>query len=252
MRIVRSILLMVLLTTMPFAGCLEPVEDLEAPGPIESTTYVNMTVSYMTREGGNRTGTMLIQLDPVNAPLATDSFLKHVETGAYIGVTFHRVIDRFMIQGGDIECGRQNSTCRAGLGGYAADFYGLCDGVPSGERCANATEFTLPNEPHGGNRTHSEFTVSMANRGPDTGGSQFFILDEGISASYLDHHDEKDCAYPASCHTIFGEVVNGTEHVDGISQTATDNSDRPTHPVTILALEQVPPPQPTQPTLATE
>ena len=52
MRIVRSILLMVLLTTMPFAGCLEPVEDLEAPGPIESTTYVNMTVSYMTREGG--------------------------------------------------------------------------------------------------------------------------------------------------------------------------------------------------------
>ena len=121
-----------------------------------------------------------------------------------------------------------------------------------GERCANATEFTLPNEPHGGNRTHSEFTVSMANRGPDTGGSQFFILDEGISASYLDHHDEKDCAYPASCHTIFGEVVNGTEHVDGISQTATDNSDRPTHPVTILALEQVPPPQPTQPTQATE
>ena len=110
------------------------------------------------------------------------------------------------------------------------DFYGLCDGVPSGERCANATEFTLPNEPHGGNRTHSEFTVSMANRGPDTGGSQFFILDEGIETDLapvmlLDHHDEKDCAYPedgrvTSCHTIFGEVVNGTEHVDGISQTA--------------------------------
>ena len=62
--------------------------------------------------------------------------------------------------------------------------------------------------------------------------------------------DARSCYYEKG--ELEGGGEHGAEHVDGISQTATDNSDRPTHPVTILALEQVPPPQPTQPTQATE
>ena len=78
---------------------------------------------------------------------------------------------------------------------------------------------TLPEE-SSADLSHVPFALSMANAGMNTGGSQFFIVDNGSNPTHLDHAPGKDCRN-ASCHTIFGHVVGGMMHVDAISQVPT-------------------------------
>ena len=204
-------------------------------GPEGVDEFVSMRVAYTDASGEEVEGRMLIQLDHVNAPLAADSFAKHVRNGAYDGVAFHRTIDDFMIQGGDITCGIEGATCTAGTGGHAADFYGLCDGRPSLTPCSSETQYSLPDEATN-NVTHEPYRIAMANSGPDSGGSQFYIMDEDSFPTNLDYTPGKDCT-PAqvSCHTLFGEVIEGREHVRAIAEGPTGANDVPTNPVTILS-----------------
>ena len=126
-------------------------------------------------------------------PITTGNFEKLVGEGFYNGVIFHRIIDGFMIQGGDPE--------GTGMGGPG---YEIKD------------EFT-----HTGGNKNERGTISMANAGPNTGGSQFFI--NLINNDFLDGK-----------HPVFGIVVEGMDIVDKIAKVQVDGSDRPLEEVKII------------------
>jgi len=126
-------------------------------------------------------------------PITAGNFENLVKEGFYDGVIFHRIIDGFMIQGGD-----PTGTGRGGPG-YAIE-----------------DEFT-----HEGGNKNDRGTISMANAGPNTGGSQFFI--NLVDNNFLD-----------SKHPAFGKVIEGMDVVDKIAKIETDASDRPLKEVKII------------------
>jgi peptidylprolyl isomerase len=140
-------------------------------------------------------GEILLRLRP-DMPITAGNFEKLVRKGFYNGTIFHRVIARFMIQGGD--------PAGSGRGGPG---YTIKD------------EFTARNR-------NSRGTIAMANAGPNTGGSQFFI--NLVDNRHLD-----------SKHPVFGEVIKGMEVVDAIAKVPTDSGDRPRTPVRILKAEVI-------------
>ena len=131
-------------------------------------------------------------------PITTGNFQSLVEKGFYDGVIFHRVIEDFMIQGGDPE--------GTGMGGPG---YNIDD------------EFTDHNRNDRG-------TISMANSGPNTGGSQFFI--NLVDNNYLDDR-----------HPAFGKIIEGMDVVDAIGKVETDSGDRPLQEVKIIRASIVSP-----------
>jgi cyclophilin family peptidyl-prolyl cis-trans isomerase len=136
-------------------------------------------------------GTFRIELFEDTAPKTAGNFISLVEKGFYDGLTFHRVIDGFMIQGGD----------------------------PKGDG-TGGPGYTIEDEFGEGLRHDSEGVLSMANAGPGTGGSQFFIT--LAPTPWLDGK-----------HAIFGKVVGGMDVVRAIGKVQTDQMDRPLEPVTI-------------------
>ena len=135
-------------------------------------------------------GDITIQLDPA-MPITAGNFEQLSRSGFYNGVIFHRVIDGFMIQGGD--------PTGTGMGGPG---YKIPD------------EFTPRNRNDRG-------TISMANAGPNTGGSQFFI--NLVNNNFLD-----------SKHPVFGKVIAGMDVIDAIAKVPTDMNDRPRAEIKIL------------------
>lgn len=123
-------------------------------------------------------GTMTIEFFEKDAPNTVANFVKLAESGYYDGITFHRVIPNFMIQGGD------PSGTGAGGPGYSID-----------------CELT------GENQYHDRGVLSMAHRGRNTGGSQFFICHNRQNTAHLDRN-----------HTVFGKVVEGLDVIDQIRQ----------------------------------
>jgi cyclophilin family peptidyl-prolyl cis-trans isomerase len=130
-------------------------------------------------------GNFTIELFEQQAPKTVENFVTLAEKKFYDGVIFHRVIDGFMIQGGD-----PTGTGRGGPGYQFAD------------------EF------HPQLKHNSEGTLSMANAGPNTNGSQFFI-----TLTATPHLDGK--------HAVFGKVVEGIDVVKKIGKTPTKAGDRP-------------------------
>ena len=139
-------------------------------------------------------GPITIELFDEDAPKTVDNFKKLAGDGFYDGLIFHRVIRDFMIQGG----------CPQGTG----------TGGPG---------YTFEDEINAHKIVRG--TLAMANAGPNTNGSQFFI----VTAEATPWLDGK--------HTVFGRVANGMDVVDSISGTATDGSDRPLEEVTIERVE---------------
>lgn len=135
-------------------------------------------------------GSVVLELRS-DMPITAGNFKKLVSQGYYDGIIFHRIISGFMLQGGDPE--------GTGAGGPG---YKIKD------------EFTSDNRNVRG-------TISMANAGPNTGGSQFFI--NLVDNNFLDGK-----------HPVFGHVVEGMEVVDKISAVRTDASDRPLAEVKIV------------------
>eukprot|EP00002_Diphylleia_rotans_P027186 TRINITY_DN5440_c0_g1_i1.p1 TRINITY_DN5440_c0_g1~~TRINITY_DN5440_c0_g1_i1.p1 ORF type:complete len:628 (-),score=130.09 TRINITY_DN5440_c0_g1_i1:69-1952(-) len=132
-------------------------------------------------------------------PLASENFITHCENNYYVGVIFHRSIRNFMVQGGD--------PTGKGTGGQSIW------GRPFED------EFNI-----GGGLTHSgRGILSMANSGPASNGSQFFITYK--SAKHLDNK-----------HTVFGKLVGGMETLDLIEKVPTDEQDRPVEEIKIIAI----------------
>lgn len=169
-------------------------------------------------------GAIKIKLFPELAPKTVENFLTHAENGYYDGIIFHRVIEDFMIQGGD--------PTGTGMGGesiYGEEF---------------EDEFSM-------NLFNLRGALSMANAGPNTNGSQFFIVQasqapgtveqlksggwpDEIAEAYVEmggtpHLDQK--------HTVFGQVVEGMDIVDQMAVVEKDANDKPVEDITIDSIE---------------
>ena len=140
-------------------------------------------------------GVFVAQMFEEKAPQTTKNFIELTEKGFYNGVIFHRVIDGFMIQGGD-----PTGTGRGGPGYRIKDEFG--EGLVH----------------------DSEGILSMANAGPDTGGSQFFIT--LAPTPWLNGH-----------HAVFGKIIKGMDVVREIGAVATNFQDRPLDPVVMEKVE---------------
>ncbi len=136
-------------------------------------------------------GTFRVQLDEEEMPITAGNFIKLAEKGFYNGTIFHRVIDNFMVQGGD--------PTGTGMGGPG---YTIKD------------EFSKNNH-------NKKGTISMANAGPNTGGSQFFI--NLVDNLYLDGK-----------HPVFGHVVEGMEVVQKMGKAKTNRNDKPLIDIKII------------------
>lgn len=153
---------------------------------------VDLSTTYTAKVQTNH-GVITLELLPERSPQTVNNFVFLAREGFYDGVIFHRVIKGFMIQGGD--------PTGTGTGGPGYKFRDELEG----------------------NGTYSRGTVAMANSGPNTNGSQFFIM-------------HKDGGLPHS-YTIFGQVTDGIEVVDSIAESETDRSDRPQSEVMISTIE---------------
>jgi cyclophilin family peptidyl-prolyl cis-trans isomerase len=175
-------------------------------------------IAVMTVSWGGQSVNITIELHRDDAPIHVDNFVKLAERGEYTNVIFHRIINDFMIQGGDFE--RQD-----GMGGYAAEFYGYCDGQSSASPCSSETQFTIPDEADNG-LLHDSCVISMAKTGdPNTGGSQFFLIPEDSNPTHLD-----------GLHTVFGTITSGCGYVTQISEVPVDGDDKP---ISTVILESV-------------
>ena len=207
-------------------GCIESEDSTNSNGDNHilyegNSSFVTMNIIHAeSADNATLTYTIEIELYHDLAPIHTDNMRSLAQAGMYDNVTFHRIIDNFMIQGGDFE----NND---GTGGYAAHWYGYCDGqyMSNSADCDSETLYTLPDEADNGLR-HLPCMVSMAKTSqPNTGGSQFFIMPDDIT-----EHD-----WLNGVHTVFGKVTSGCEHVTTLSEVETGAYDRPVIPVIITS-----------------
>lgn len=143
-------------------------------------------------------GEITLELDAAATPKTVTNFVVLAQAGYYDSLTFHRVIPDFMIQGGD----------------------------PSGNGTGGESIFgpTFADEIQGNTLPMDRGVIAMANRGPNTNGSQFFIITREGGTPWL-----------VGRHTVFGKVVKGMDVVDAISKVARGPNDKPTDPVTFSA-----------------
>ena len=172
-------------------------------------------------------GDITIKLFPKQAPKTVENFTTHAKNGYYNGLIFHRVIKDFMIQGGD--------PTGTGMGGESIWGSSFED------------EFTP--ELH-----NLRGALSMANAGPNTNGSQFFIVQaNSVPSSMLSQMEDLEQAFPKEIvdayssmggtpwldfrHSVFGQVTEGLEIVDTIANVKTVGADKPEEDVVINSIE---------------
>ena len=173
-------------------------------------------------------GEIKILLFPDAAPKTVENFTTHAKNGYYNGIIFHRVIPDFMIQGGD-----PTGTGRGGESIWGRSF---------------EDEFSVDYHNIRG-------ALSMANAGPSTNGSQFFIVQaKEVDSGLISQMEQlSDRGFPAECvedyrelggtpwldfkHTVFGQVVEGMDVVDAIASVKTGYADKPVEDVVILGID---------------
>ena len=172
-------------------------------------------------------GDIKVKFFPEHAPKAVENFITHAKNGYYNGIIFHRVIKDFMIQGGDptgTGMGGESIWGRSFEDEFTPELHNLCG------------------------------ALSMANAGPCTNGSQFFIVHASTAPeSMIEQMSELSESYPADCvtaykqvggtpwldyhHTVFGQVYDGMDIVNNIASVAVDGRDKPIDDVKIIEIE---------------
>ena len=150
-------------------------------------------------------GAIVIDLATKGAPKATANFVELANKGYYDGVVFHRLVPGFVIQGGDGEYGHIDKLDRGRLG-QGGPGYKFADEQFEGDYVRGA--------------------VAMANAGPNTNGSQFFICLEDLSGGKLPKK-----------YTLFGHVTSGMDVVDQIAVAKRDGRDQPADPTAMLSVK---------------
>lgn len=196
---------------------MEPASTEEINGypQLEKGITEETVVEMTTSEGAIR-----MRLFPEIAPKAVENFLGHAESGYYEGIIFHRVIEDFMLQTGD----------PTGTGGGGESIYGEPFEDEFSDRLFNFRG-----------------ALSMANAGPGTNGSQFFIVQasEIEAGSASDYPEEITAAYEEmggtpwldGMHTVFGQVDEGMDVVDKIAAVEKGENDKPLEDIVIESIE---------------
>lgn len=221
---------LLLLFTLVLTGCSN--DTLQLAGSDQQEEEVHMFPQLTTEVAPNEAlvqmntnrGPIRIKLFPEQAPKTVENFLGHAESGYYDGVIFHRVIEEFMIQGGDPQ--------GTGMGGES-----IWGGTFE-------DEFTM-------DLFNLRGALSMANAGPGTNGSQFFIVQASRVPATADQLEQG--GWPAEIakayeemggtphldqrHTVFGQVVEGMDTVDEIATVQVGAQDRPVHDVVIESID---------------
>ena len=183
----------------------------------------NETVAVMHTSMGD----ISIRLFGEKAPKTVENFVTHAKNGYYDGLIFHRVIKDFMIQGGD----------------------------PTGTGCGGESIWGHPFNDEFDVELHNiKGALSMANAGPGTNGSQFFIVQASAwPLGMLEQMKDLEDSFPKACqeayaklggtpwldfkHSVFGQVFEGMDVVDKIANVKTDGGDRPKEDVKILCID---------------
>ena len=181
-----AVILCIAMLTLIFTGCAQSAPQTPAAPQATKQGGANAVAVFETSKG-----TFKVELFEDKAPKTAKNFADLATKGFYNGTIFHRVIDGFMIQGGD-----PNGNGTGGPG------------------------YTIPDEFSPALKHDTAGILSMANRGPNTGGSQFFIT--LAPTSWLDNK-----------HAVFGKVVEGLDIVKAIGKVKTGANDKPAENVTI-------------------
>nr|WP_203334408.1 peptidylprolyl isomerase [Planococcus beigongshangi] len=203
-----------------------PAEQETATGSETAADFPQLSTEVAENEAlvdmNTSMGTIQIKLFPELAPKTVENFLTHAKDGYYDGVVFHRVIRDFMIQGGDPE-----GTGRGGESIYGEAF---------------EDEFS-------DHLYNFRGALSMANAGPGTNGSQFFIVQlpelppEGMPGEEVPEQVREEYAENGGTpwldgkHTVFGHVVEGMDIVDAIAEVEVGEADRPVEDVIIESID---------------
>ncbi|WP_082671610.1 peptidylprolyl isomerase [Bittarella massiliensis (ex Durand et al. 2017)] len=215
-------LALALACSLLFAGCGTDKKESGSKMPMQfQTPAQDAPVAVMHTNQGD----ISLVLFPEKAPKACENFLTHAKDGYYDGVIFHRVIEGFMIQGGDPE-----GTGRGGQSIWGRVF---------------------ENEVSGDLR-HFVGALSMANAGPNTNGSQFFIVTgDKVDSSLLKqmeqlgwpqeiikaYREKGGSPHLDGGYSIFGQVIAGQEVADAISKVETSAGDKPKEDVVIQSID---------------
>lgn len=189
-----ALALALIIFALPLVSCGEKEDIPEGPYTFSETETDYVRLRIVTQKKENKTeymGEIVVKLEPDVAPITVANFKKLVGQSFYDGLIFHRVINNFMIQGGDPQ--------GTGLGGSDENI--------KGEFASNGVENNL---------SHTRGVISMARNGydMDSASSQFFIV-------------HKDSTYLDGDYAAFGKVVYGIETVDKIAKVSTNSSDKP-------------------------
>lgn len=183
-----------------FTGCGQQDNTDVVEGEEQKTEIVAIETTPIATIVIKDFGTVTVQLEPEMAPNTVNNFITLANEGFYDGLIFHRVIEGFMIQGGDPE--------GIGTGGPGYEI--------EGEFAQNGFEANT--------LSHTKGTISMArSNSPDSAGSQFFIMT--ADGTYLDGQ-----------YAAFGEVIDGLDVVENIEKVHTDMNDKPEQDVVIESI----------------
>lgn len=233
-KIVWILLIAAIAVVVAACGVAEEQVEPDQADPAAETQTSDEPASYPQLEEGvteetivdmnTSEGTLRIRLFPEIAPKTVENFLGHAESGYYDGVIFHRVIEDFMLQGGD----------PTGTGSGGESIYGGTFEDEFSDRLFNLRG-----------------ALSMANAGPGTNGSQFFIVQAGAipDGSVADYPEEVATAYQEmggtpwldGAHTVFGQVEEGMEIVDAIAVVEKNAQDKPLEDIVIESIDIIEP-----------
>ncbi|RNF39280.1 peptidylprolyl isomerase [Planococcus salinus] len=226
----KKMISILLLMTVVLAACgaeqtstkspeQEPADKMTAPEQLPQTTD-QVAEQEALVELNTSKGTIQIKLFPKIAPKTVENFLALAEEGYYDGVIFHRVMEGFMLQSGD-----PTGTGRGGESSFGEPF-----------------EDEISNELY-----HFRGALSMANAGPGTNGSQFFIVqadtaaEDALPENYPDevvalYREMGGTPWLDGAHSVFGQVIEGMEVVDEIAQVE-KNGEKPVEDITIDTID---------------
>lgn len=197
----RNILFILVVAAILIGGVMYSQNNEAAPTTEDQPLSTNYSTNNMKATIATNYGFITLELFNELAPKTVENFAKLANDGFYSGTKFHRVIDGFMIQGGDPLSKDDSAPHLWGTGGPGYQF---------------------EDEIHAENRNEPG-TISMANAGPNTNGSQFFI-----NVANNDFLNTK--------HTVFGRVTQGMDVVEVISKVQVGASDRPVQPVIVESI----------------